>query len=428
MIHGLQLVNIGCHTQTQLTFGPLTAIVGQNGTGKTTILKALEKIVLGWIAPKDKTQPPIRNFEAKWSRNGLLGSSVVAINFWTPPFESESHGIERVWCTFGAKVHSIEDKDRGGFQTVIDDAAWFVRYCTSDETPPMRDFSLRNWQDEETKSLSGNSLFFYNLGDFEDNDEKIPEVERLVSLGDFKTHENLSRYCELSDCTYLKVHLEELRMPSYSSEIQPKLGADGSMLSTVLANLMTSDRLLFEEIVQALREVVPVIKDIKAKRCPVTVREPATVTVKGREVVYSDEREFQGHQLRFDTESGNDLPASAISDGTLYVLALITLIHTSGPLSLILLDDVELGLHPAAQRNLVRQLKALQEQHLCQIILTTHSPYVIDELEADQVWLLNHAKNGTVAARKLSDHPRAKEALSVLTTGEFWSSEGEDWL
>jgi hypothetical protein len=33
-----------------------------------------------------------------------------------------------------------------------------------------------------------------------------------------------------------------------------------------------------------------------------------------------------------------------------------------------------------------------------------------------------------VVARALSDHPRAADALKVLTTGELLSAEGEDWV
>jgi hypothetical protein len=32
-----------------------------------------------------------------------------------------------------------------------------------------------------------------------------------------------------------------------------------------------------------------------------------------------------------------------------------------------------------------------------------------------------------VAAKRLSDHPKAR-LLDVLTTGELWAAEGEDWV
>lgn len=47
---------------------------------------------------------------------------------------------------------------------------------------------------------------------------------------------------------------------------------------------------------------------------------------------------------------------------------------------LVLIDEIESSLHPRAQRRLVRDLAAVARERECQIILTTHSPYVLDEL------------------------------------------------
>lgn len=48
--------------------------------------------------------------------------------------------------------------------------------------------------------------------------------------------------------------------------------------------------------------------------------------------------------------------------------------------SLLLIDEVETSLHPRAQRRLIRDLATLARQKDVQIILTTHSPYVLEEL------------------------------------------------
>jgi len=47
---------------------------------------------------------------------------------------------------------------------------------------------------------------------------------------------------------------------------------------------------------------------------------------------------------------------------------------------LVLIDEIESSLHPRAQRRMVRDLAAAARERECQIILTTHSPYVLDEL------------------------------------------------
>lgn len=47
---------------------------------------------------------------------------------------------------------------------------------------------------------------------------------------------------------------------------------------------------------------------------------------------------------------------------------------------LILIDEIESSLHPRAQRRLIRDLAEQARLQECQIILTTHSPYILEEL------------------------------------------------
>jgi predicted ATPase len=56
---------------------------------------------------------------------------------------------------------------------------------------------------------------------------------------------------------------------------------------------------------------------------------------------------------------------------------------------LILIDEVETSLHPRAQRRLMRDLAAIARENELQIILTTHSPYVLAELPPEgRIYLL----------------------------------------
>lgn len=56
--------------------------------------------------------------------------------------------------------------------------------------------------------------------------------------------------------------------------------------------------------------------------------------------------------------------------------------------SLLLIDEVEASLHPRAQRRLVRFLLWLARQRRIQIVLSTHSPYVLQELPQEARLLL----------------------------------------
>jgi AAA domain, putative AbiEii toxin, Type IV TA system len=59
----------------------------------------------------------------------------------------------------------------------------------------------------------------------------------------------------------------------------------------------------------------------------------------------------------------------------------LELVETDVPkYSLVLIDEVESSLHPRAQRRLIRDLAELARERQLQIILTTYSPYVLEEL------------------------------------------------
>ncbi len=62
--------------------------------------------------------------------------------------------------------------------------------------------------------------------------------------------------------------------------------------------------------------------------------------------------------------------------------------------SLILIDEIEASLHPSAQRRLVHFLLWLCRTKKCQIICTTHSPYILEELPPEARILLVNTNTG----------------------------------
>lgn len=79
------------------------------------------------------------------------------------------------------------------------------------------------------------------------------------------------------------------------------------------------------------------------------------------------------------------------------------------------------GLHPTEQEQLIEGL--LNYNKDITLEFTTHSPYILDPLEPSQVkvWF-----QGT--SKLLSEHPNAQWNSNILTTGELWSAEGEEWI
>lgn len=70
--------------------------------------------------------------------------------------------------------------------------------------------------------------------------------------------------------------------------------------------------------------------------------------------------------------------------------------------ALIAIDEVETSLHPRAQRRLIRDLAELARIHEWQILLTTHSPYILEELPPEGRIYVPGGQNGRVGVRGIS--------------------------
>ncbi len=168
----------------------------------------------------------------------------------------------------------------------------------------------------------------------------------------------------------------------------------------------------FRTIEAALTSVVPHVKRIHPHRSV----QPSSGSV--------------GYQLMYDFTGASRVVATSVSDGTLVTTALLTILLGHERPRMLLLDDVEQGLHPSAQRDLMRQLNGvLNQEPQLQIVATTHSPYILDALEPEDVRVFALRPDGAVAVKKLSDHPEADKMKGSLTTGQLWSLDEEaSWV
>ncbi len=74
----------------------------------------------------------------------------------------------------------------------------------------------------------------------------------------------------------------------------------------------------------------------------------------------------------------------------------------------------------------MRVLRAISEK--TQVILATHSPLVINELQPDEVTVVTRSKEHGTKATLMKDTPNFDERSKVYALGELWLSyaNGED--
>ena len=221
------------------------------------------------------------------------------------------------------------------------------------------------------------------------------------------------RYLQLQPmptAVLLKLSVEKLAAHSYPKQVSLVLPSDGEGLSSVLAGLYLEDVVRFRELADQLRRVVPGVEDIYVRRVPL-------------------KEGLVGNELVFDMKGAKGIPAEAISDGTLLTLGLLTVLAVPNPPRVLLIDDLERGLHPRALGDLVQQLRRVQEQDPeLQIVATSHSPYLLDFVEAEEVLLTSLDEDGYAAVRPLTDHPEYERWKGLMAPGEFWSMVGESWI
>jgi predicted ATPase len=136
-------------------------------------------------------------------------------------------------------------------------------------------------------------------------------------------------------------------------------------------------------------------------------------------------------EVRLDTNTYSNIQCYRCNKGIMFALGILALLLGSNQPNLVLVDDIEQGLHSVAQRELMTVIKEIiQNNPSLQVIFSTHSPYIVDELALSQVHVFSNqvAGGGTFAYKRLDEHPDAEWAKQTLTTGEFWDSVGEDWV
>jgi AAA domain, putative AbiEii toxin, Type IV TA system/AAA domain len=131
------------------------------------------------------------------------------------------------------------------------------------------------------------------------------------------------------------------------------------------------------------------------------------------------------------TQRGVELPQGALSDGyrafTGLVGDLIYHLHTVCPPGqkrkltdlpgLVLVDDVDLHLHPSWQREVVPKLARAFPR--LQFVLTTHSPIVVGTLRPENIFLTEADGDGPSVVRQIKEPVYGLNADQVLTSSYF---------
>jgi len=192
---------------------------------------------------------------------------------------------------------------------------------------------------------------------------------------------------------FLSVNLDAVRAPRRDARAD-HLEPDASNLVNVLRTLRGTPT--YDAIIEDVRVLLDMVEGVD------------TSVEKGRVILMLKERPFD-----------DPVEALSASDGTLRLLALLTALHLMPEHGLLCVEEIEHGLHPhvfGPLLDIVRQRCPAEGAR--QIVVTTHSPDLLDAAQTNEVVVVDRTDGRTTLSR-LRDKDLARWRKE-FRLGELW--------
>ena len=205
------------------------------------------------------------------------------------------------------------------------------------------------------------------------------------------------------------------RMRDYSFPSEKRLQDKGENLSGILFNLWGAEYKASEEPFASQRkDILSFIQSLPEQDISGLgfLNEP-----RGRVMVQLTET-FGGGSRAYD--------ASLLSDGTLRVLAIAAAMLSAEAGSLVVIEEIDNGVHPSRARHLLAQIRAIAERRQLRVLLSTHNPALLDALPdsaiPDVVFCYRDPKEGTSRLVRLEEIPDYPELIAQGALGHLMTS------
>jgi predicted ATPase len=364
-IESIRLKNFKLFQNAELSDLPnLCVIVGANGTGKSTIFQ-----IFGFLRDAMTS-----NINAALARlGGSRGFKEVRSRNSQGPIEIE--------LKFRAKSDSplttyfLQISERQG-KAIVEREILKYRRGSSGQPWHFLDFSkgkgtavtneldsvtdVKDLNREEQVLKSADILAIKGLAQF----ERFPAV---MALGDLIENWHISDF-----------HISKAR-PEQEAGYAEHLSREGENLSLVIEYLYNNKRETFHKILSLLKMRVPGISHVESK-----------TTEEGRVLLKFQDGSFEDPFL-----------ARYVSDGTIKMLAYLTLLYDPNPHPLLCVEEPENQLYPKLLWELAEEFRAYANRG-GQVFVSTHSPDFLNAVRLDEVfWLVK--KDGYTQIRRARD-------------------------
>jgi len=373
VIEQLEIQDFGPFESVALPMAPLTVLVGPNDSGKSSMLNAIR--VLAGLHDRDTSDRVCTQMRKGASQARISATARVGDALW-------------------GMAYGFGERGRRGRPALL----------ISLDGEPLDESVKDQLKSEGVDSGHWNWPWGFVAGGMEGGRDVQHDIDRLNSL-----------HRLLAGVHFLKPNPDAMRRPSRVSTGQEGialLGPDGSGLPSLLAQLAVSDPSRAVAVLQAFSQQVP--------------------TLSGYQVGSTELDGSPAYTLRFRGTDGATYTADEVSDGVILILGFLALAHLPEPPSILLVEEPENGMHPARLREILTQLRKLSSGQLgdepTQVILTTHMPYLLDEVEPEEAAFCVRGPDGLAHCVRFADVPGVREELRLKHLGELWAEHGEEAL
>jgi predicted ATPase len=366
MIEQISAYNFRSLGDIQLDLGPLTALVGINGSGKSNVgdvLRFMSECLREGLDTAVSKRNGIDSL-TRWNSKSPLPLGVMAK-------VSNPHG-------WGYWMFALIPNFDGTFEVFRERGGWTAAAPGAVE----HSFAV-----EQGKWIARPESLDPSL-------ERTTLVLPLIS-GDSRFHELAA---ELKNIAIYQIFPDKLREPQKPNPARPML-EHGENWTSILKAMEAST--WKPDLLAALWRVVGDIDDLKVSQLG----------------------SYQTVTFRHGTQDGRErwFDASLESDGTLRCAGILTALLQSPPLTLVGIEEPELTVHPGAIPVLYDFFR--QASQKSQVLLTTHSPELLDLLDVEEVRVVER-KEGVTHISPLATEQRDAIKRSLLTPGELMRAEG----
>lgn len=201
--------------------------------------------------------------------------------------------------------------------------------------------------------------------------------------------------------------IQELRKPAVVGVLKQRpLPATGRGFAAAVDRLPHK---IFSEVQKEYSSRIPLVNEIRCDADP----------------------DYEGSKrVAFEVAGEGVIDASMMSDGALLILAYLVIANDEHRPPLIMIEEPENGIHPRQLQGVMELFKSLTTgENPVQVIMTTHSPFVLDCVPPESVRVCTRDEEHGVQVHNFSEEEPIKSLLAEgFTLGEAWFNVDEDLI